>query len=191
MFDPVPVFTDEMTKHKNRLKLVLVFAVILAFCKFGADPNSAINELILCTLLLCGLINANFCVLVFFMILKLMDLVMHGVGIAILIQRMILMKENPFGVDSGKENFYHLIVIFTFVFDIIALNIIFEAYKCFKEVSYKNYAGFVGQGQGQRQGGRPIRRNDNYDEERPVVNNQGPARPFQGRGMRIGGDDVR
>ena len=182
MFQPVAAVTNEMIQHKNRLKLVLLFGVILALCKLQGNPNLALNEIIIYMILWCGMSYANYCLLVFFIILDIFNTISHIEWIGILIQRIVVFGENPFKVDSEAAKFYHVVIIVTFIFDIIAIKLTFEAYKCFKATSYKEFFDIGG---GQTRETRPNTRN--RDEEDPDVNHLDPSRHFQGQGMRIGG----
>ncbi len=180
MFQPAPIFTEEMNLHKNRLRLLLVIGVILGLAKFPFSPDIALNDLIALVFLWCASSYANHCLLVFFMIITLFATFSYIVMISILLQRVIVLHENPFKVDSAPEVFFHRLIIATAIFDFFLLKFSFEAYKCFKAVAYGE-VGRVGQ---------VIGRNPRFTRESDEdiqVNTNNPAGNFQRQGMRIGG----
>ena len=169
-FDP----TTETKTHQVRLYIIFGIGLFLAFCKFVGQPQFALSEVITYMLFLCGAIYTNYCMIVFYIILTLFSMISYFMYFGQLAQIHVGTGISSLVAMDWRGRFFFIILLITFVFDIIAITLAFWAYKAFKFESFKGFtAGRGGAGRrAEEDGGRGSGRNQ--------------AQPFQGRGVRIG-----
>ena len=177
MFGPQVEPNDQMKSMSKVLWGLFATGLVLAVCKFaGGQTGSslALNEIIGLLLLACGIYSYNYCLLVVYIVLILFNMLQF----VMLIGKDIQNSENPFKDKPGSYQFFYIILMVTFIFDIICCVFCFRAYKLFKYEALKGFIGSGGGG-GQRLGGsgNPPPRNE------PQGND---FNAFQGQGVRIG-----
>ena len=171
MFGPQTQPTEQMKSTSKLLFTLFFIGLILAFCKFAggqAGSSMALSEIISLLLFACGIYSYNYCFLVLFIVLILFNMLQT----VMMVGRDIQNGQNPFDNPSSSFQFFYVIVILTFIFDIVCCLFCFRAYKVYK---YETLKGYLGGGQGL--GGNPQPQNEeqgnNFDA-------------FQGQGVRIG-----
>ncbi len=174
MFQPPAVITSEIKAQQTKMFVVFGVGLLLALCKFSQNASYALNEILVLMLFLCGTMYANFCLLVFFIVLTMFGMVNYLIEIGILAQLHYFNGFSPFNRMDGKQKFYSIVVILTVIFDIAAIYITFHAYRVFKHESFKGIGG---------DGPSNIMMRD---RTRPD-NRSAPSNAFQGTGIRIGG----
>ena len=180
MFGP-QVEPNEQMKSKSRGLYVLFFVgLVLAFCKFAGGSSGAslaLNEIIGLLLFICGIYSYNFCLLVVFIVLVLFNLLQF----VMIIGKDIQNGTNPFAGAFGGYQFFYVVLILTFIYDIVACVFVFRAYKLFKYEALKGAMGggtFTGGNVGG--GGNPQPPN-----QRNEPNRGGDFNAFHGQGVRI------
>ena len=182
MFGP-QVEPNEQMKSMSKVLWGLFFTgLALAFCKFaGGQTGSslALNEIIGLLLLACGIYSYNYCLLVVYIVLILFNMLQF----VMLIGKDIQNSQNPFKDQPGSFQFFYVILMVTFIFDIICCVYCFKAYKLFKYEALKGFIGSGGGG-GQRLGGTGNPRQNQQPQQPQPQGNDFNA--FHGQGVRIG-----
>lgn len=118
---------------------------MLAILLCVAIPPLGISEIFTAMILLCTAYSMNFCLVIFYMIFMMQDVVQYLSAIGLVIQ-----KGNF--VDCFKNTldycdpFEFTVVIIFFVFSIAAVTVAFYAYRVFKAVAMGSIAGGGGNG---------------------------------------------
>ena len=182
MFGP-QVEPNEQMKSMSKVLWALFFTgLALAFCKFagGSTGSSlALNEIIGLLLLACGIYSYNYCLLVVYIVLILFNMLQF----VMLIGKDIQNSQNPFKDQPKSFQFFYVILIITFIFDIICCVYCFKAYKLFKYEALKGFIGGGGGGGGQRLGGSGNGNGNPPQRNEPQGND---FNAFHGQGVRIG-----
>ena len=139
MFMPSPEPTDEMRSHQTKLYVVFGVYLILGFLKLTGNPSFAISEIIASLLFLCGIVGLNYCMVVFFMVLVLFTMFQYMMYFGLVVQHYIYKGTSPMS-QGGMALFFFIVVAISFVFNIFAEMICFDAYKCFKWEALKGVA---------------------------------------------------
>ena len=176
MFGPQVQPNDQMKSMSKVLYVILSIGLILAVCKFfGGSMGSsmALNEIMGLMLLLCGVCCNNYCMFVFYIVLVLFSMLQ----IVMLIGKDIQNQNNPFNIEGagfGGFQFFYIIMIITFFYDIVSCLYCFRAYKLYKYETMKGFGGMANElqtsGQNQPNGGEPAE----------------DFTAFRGQGVRIG-----
>ena len=179
MFGPSVQPTEEMKKMSKGLYILFFIGLVLSLCKFAggsAGASMAFNEIIGLLLLVCGISTYNYCLIVVYIVLVLFNILQF----VMIIGKDIQNQRNPFssGAEgSGAYQFFYIVMIITFIYDIVACYVCFKAYKLFK---YETLKGFIGAG---TFGGNSQPPQHNQPQRN---DNGGGFNAFQGQGVRIG-----
>ena len=163
--------TPALKKQQNTLYKVLYAGLALAVITLFINPSIAFNNLISLSLLYCGIAYYNYCMLVFFVIFTLFNIVQFMMYLGIILQQFILTGK----AGDAKTSTIILTVGFlliNIIYDVIACYYSYEAYKEFKHHTFSGMqSGEPLMGRNENRGGR--------DEEQGRGNN---FTPFGGRG---------
>ncbi len=144
-------------------------------CKIVEQPSFALNEVLVLLLFLCGAVYANYCMVVFFIIMTLFTMISYFMEFGRLAQVHIAKGRSPFVAMEKGKIFFYVILMVTFLFDFFAIMFTFWAYKVFKYEAFKSSGANAG-----------MPNNNRVDEESGNGNNNGRPSSFTGRGIRIG-----
>lgn len=154
--------TPEAKQHQCHLYVLAILHFSMAVMLCIALPPLGISEIFTALILMCTAYSMNFCMLIFYMIMMLMDVVQYFSSIGLLVQRGELGQCYRNEKPDECNPFVVTVIILFFVFAIIAVAVAFYAYRIFK-------ANALGQlGGGGLLGGVPVGRNNNDDDEAPA-----------------------
>ena len=179
MFGPQVEPNEQMKSMSKGLYVLFFIGLVLAFCKFAGGQigtSLALNEIIGLLLFVCGIYSYNYCLLVVFIVLILFNMLQF----IMLIGKDIQNSNNPFKGEFGGYQFFYVILIITFIYDVICCVFCFRAYKLYK---YEALKGFIGSGTFTGGGGQRVGGNNPPPRNEPRGND---FNAFQGQGVRIG-----
>ena len=165
MGGPEPAMaTPEAKQHQCHLYVLAILHFSMAVMLCIALPPLGISEIFTALILMCTAYAMNFCMLIFYMIMMLMDVVQYFSSIGLLVQRGDFVRCYKNELPDRCNPFVVTVIILFFLFAIIANVVAFYAYRIFKATA-------LGQvnGGGQLIGGMPVggRNNNDYDDEAP------------------------
>lgn len=162
--------TPEVKQHQTNLFIVFGIGMVLAICKVAERPEFTLSEILVSMLFLCGVMYTNYCLLVFYIILTVYATIIYFMEFGIMVQIRVMTGSNPFAAKSSSFIFFYVVLGVTFVFNIIAIYLTFQAYKVFK---YEAFKGSLGGGQPYA-GQAPPRYNENRGgNNRPTFQGEG------------------
>ena len=193
MFGPQVQPNDQMKSTSRGLYILFFVGLTLSLCKFAGGSlgsSMAINEIIGLLLFACGIYSYNYCLIVVYIVLVLFNMLQF----IMIVGKDIQNQKNPFnteGAGFGGYQFFYIIMIVTFIYDIVSCVVCFKAYKLFK---YETLKGFMGSGTqpgtfGQGNAGGNGNGNGGQNPNHNQPNQEQPGEdfsPFRGQGVRIG-----
>ena len=177
--------TPAKKKYKKILYTILLTQTLLTILKFtGPDYYLPINELLLNLILTCGICYLNFCLIAFYCIFFMFNMIQYFVILGRMVQNYIKGFFDFFG-SSSRMKFYYSVVFVNFVFGFFFCWVFFRAYRFLKVNAVNEIKG----GYGNRSNF------GNFESEKKVEieeirkngeNGKNGFNAFQGKGMRIG-----
>lgn len=143
MFTPQIQTTPDLKTSQIHLYTLFTIGLFLALSKLLGAPSIALNEILQSSLLLCGALCLNYCLVVFFVILSLFNTLMISQIIGIQIQQYFILGANKLSGNNGKDIFLYTIFVVTIFFNFVAVIVSFFAYKKFKKAVFNGGNGLT------------------------------------------------
>ena len=111
----------------------VMFAILLCI----AIPPLGISEIFTALILLCTAYAMNFCMVIFYIIFMIQDVVQYFSAIGLIVQRGDFVNcFHKGGVKDLCDPFFTTVIILFFVFSLASVTIAFFAYRVFKSMAY-------------------------------------------------------
>ena len=125
----------EVKSHQCHLYIIAILHFSMAIMLCIVLPPLGISEIFSALILMCTAYAMNFCMLIFYMILMIMDVVQYFSAIGLLIQRGDFVRCYRKELQDKCDPFEVTVLILFFVFSIGAVVVSFYAYRIFKAFS--------------------------------------------------------
>ena len=138
--------TPEAKQHKTKLQMVgLVHLMLIITLLFMSGGGGGFQNLITVACLFCATLNYNYCCLLIYIIYTLIDLFTNINPVGLFAQNSIQISHFPQTL-SGENKAFLAVTFITCVFEVYAVNMVFQAYREFKGMEYDNLGGMGGGG---------------------------------------------
>ena len=131
MFPVVKRPSDEIESTQRTLYVLFFVGMLLAVLKLGASIMLGISEIIVVLMFLCGICCANYCLIVFYIVMLLLNMISFCMLFGRVCQIHIHTGTSPIGVELGFTVLFVLMLI-SVIYDLVAVFVCFNAYKTFK-----------------------------------------------------------
>ena len=131
MFPTINKPNADVKSMQKTLYVLFAVALTLAVLKLAANALLGINELLVTFMFLCGICCANYCLIVFYIVMMLLSTVNFLMLFGRAAQIHIHTGETPIGQEICFTALFFLAVA-SVIYNIIAILVCFGAYRTFK-----------------------------------------------------------